>query len=73
MVAMICKYCGYETSTVICPNCGVNVVWYNKYGDKHDIENPGGINLFPYMKDEKEEPRIEDVLQEMFEPDGSGD
>lgn len=29
---MICKFCGNETSTVICPRCGTNVVWYNKYG-----------------------------------------
>lgn len=29
---MICKHCGKETANVICDNCGINVVWYNKYG-----------------------------------------
>lgn len=37
---MICKHCGKETTNVICDNCGINVVWYNKYGIQNDIENP---------------------------------
>ena len=30
---MICKHCGKETANVICDHCGMNVVWFNKYGN----------------------------------------
>ena len=36
---MICKKCGHETSTVICENCGINVVWYNKYGILNKVDD----------------------------------
>ena len=74
---MICKHCGKETSYVICDNCGVNVIWYNKYGFEHDKENPGEIELFDTLsKDTKSEMTIEAFLNKAFEtyvPDGSGD
>lgn len=40
---MICKHCWKETAKVICEHCGMNVVWYNKYGYQYDIENPGEL------------------------------
>ena len=74
---MICKHCGKETSYVICDNCGVNVIWYNKYGVLHDIENPGEVELFKNLHtDEKSSMTIEQFLDKAFEefvPDGSGD
>lgn len=69
---MICKCCGKETSTVICSNCGMNVVWYNKYGYQHDIENPGELNQY-YDVANRDGESIENILQDIFEPDGSGD
>lgn len=37
---MICKNCGGETSNVFCDHCGINVVWFNKYGILQNIETP---------------------------------
>lgn len=72
---MICKNCGKDTAYVICENCGVNVVWYNKYGQLHDEENPGELNLLSYLnnKDNESKMKIDDFVQEVFNPDGSGD
>ena len=74
---MICKHCGKQTSYVICDHCGVNVIWYNKYGVKHDKENPGEIELFDNLCTDTEcNMTIEQFLDKTFEdydPDGSGD
>ena len=73
---MTCKHCGNETSTVICEVCGINVVWYNKYGVQHDIDNPGELAQYDRFIPDKEEDKeadIEQVLKEVFVPDGSGD
>ena len=52
---MICKHCGQETANVICDNCGVNVIWYNKYGFQHDIDNPGELAQYDiFIKENKE-------------------
>lgn len=69
---MICKHCGKETSNVICGNCGINVVWYNKYGIQHDIENPGELEQYSAFIPQDQE-YMEDILKEIFVPDGSGD
>lgn len=67
---MICKRCGSETSNVICVNCGVNVVWFNKYGYNRTI-----YDLVDCTEEEfeKENKSVEDTLKEVFIPDGSGD
>lgn len=74
---MICKNCGNETSTVICEKCGVNVVWFNKYGDLHDEYNPGELELYSRLLAENsnqyDHSSIEDIAEELFIPDGSGD
>ena len=67
---MICKYCGKETSNVICDNCGMNVVWYNKWGIKHDEDNPGELSQYDIFIPQDD---IEKVIKEVFVPDGSGD
>ena len=51
-------------------------MWYNKYGVQHDIDNPGELaqyDRFIPNKDEDKEADIEQVLKEVFVPDGSGD
>ena len=68
---MICKKCGKETSNVFCDNCGINVVWYNKYGYKQDI--PTIHKDLDIYYDLEPEDSIEDVLADIFIPDGSGD
>ena len=74
MTKLICKHCGCETSTVICSNCGINVVWYNKYGQLNDDIESGELDLLSYLnKDSTEKPKIEEVVKEVFNPDGSGD
>ena len=67
---MICKKCGKETSNVFCDNCGINVVWYNKYGILQNIDNSDEINELntTILNDSS----IEDAL-DIFIPDGSGD
>lgn len=70
---MICKNCGKETAYVICENCGVNVVWYNKYGEQHDKENPGELNLLSKVGESKSKMPIDKFLDDVFVPDGSGD
>ena len=67
---MICKRCGSDTSRVICTNCGVNVVWFNKYGYNRTI-----YDLVDCTEEEfeKENKSVEDTLKEVFIPDGSGD
>ena len=65
---MICKKCGKETSNVFCDNCGINVVWYNKYGYKQEE--------FKIQKDldiYNDVDSIEDIITDIFVPDGSGD
>lgn len=65
---MICKKCSKETSNVFCNNCGVNVVWYNKYGYKQEE--------FKIQKDldiYNDADSIEDIITDIFVPDGSGD
>lgn len=77
MIILICKHCGKETAYVICENCGVNVVWYNKYGVKHDTENPGEQELFKHLDDSTHSKMtIENFLDQTFSTyteDGSGD
>lgn len=67
---MICKHCGKETANVICDNCGMNVVWYNKWGIKHDTDNPGELAQYNMFI-----PQDVDIEQDLddFIPDGSGD
>ena len=62
---MICKHCGKETSTVICEHCGINVVWYNKYGVQHDTDNPGELSQYN-MFIPNEDVSIEEVVTEVF-------
>lgn len=69
---MICKHCGKETANVICDNCGMNVVWYNKWGIKHDEDNPGELSQYD-MFIPQDDSDIEEVIKEVFVPDGSGD
>lgn len=68
---MICKNCGHETSYVICDNCGVNVVWFNKYGRLGN--EVGELDLLSNLTDKEEKDKIEEVIEEIFVPDGSGD
>ena len=67
---MICKNCGGETSTVFCEHCGINVVWYNKYGILQNIETP---EEFIDTNEDSESKDIENLIDEVFIPDGSGD
>lgn len=67
---MICKNCGGETSTVFCEHCGINVVWYNKYGILQNIETP---EEFIDTNEDSESKDIEKLIDEVFIPDGSGD
>lgn len=74
---MLCKKCGKMTSTVICQNCGENVVWYNKFGKTDNTSNIVSVNEINDI-DSNECTEIEDILQEMFKEDtyvedGSGD
>lgn len=60
------------TSTVICQNCGENVVWYNKFGKMDNTDSIITANEI------EETESIEDVLHEIFKDedyieDGSGD
>lgn len=68
---MICRRCGEETSNVICSNCGVNVVWYNKYGYKIFENDSKEDKCFDLLPDSIYD--IEEKLKEIFVPDGSGD
>lgn len=68
---MICKNCGGETSTVLCEHCGINVVWYNKYGILQNETEPEKITDSESGDDISD--NIDDILSEMFIPDGSGD
>lgn len=68
---MICKNCGGETSTVFCEHCGINVVWYNKYGILQSETEPEKITDSESGNDISD--NIDDLLSEMFIPDGSGD
>ena len=68
---MICKHCGKETSYVICTNCGVNVVWYNKYGEQHDTDNPGELAQYDMFIPQNDADIEQDLID--FVPDGSGD
>lgn len=67
---MICKNCGGETSNVFCDHCGINVVWYNKYGILQNIETP---EEFIDTNEDSESKDIENLIDEVFIPDGSGD
>ena len=67
---MICKNCGGETSTVFCEHCGINVVWFNKYGILQNIETP---EEFIDTDEDSESKDIENLIDEVFIPDGSGD
>lgn len=68
---MVCKNCGGETSTVFCEHCGINVVWYNKYGILQNETEPEKITDAKSGNDISD--NIDDILSEMFIPDGSGD
>ncbi len=68
---MICKNCGEETSTVFCSNCGVNVVWFNKYGILQKENSPE--KFIDINTGEDESDNVEDIVTEIFTPDGSGD
>lgn len=67
---MICKNCGGETANVFCDHCGINVVWYNKYGILQNIETP---EEFIDTGEDSESKDIENLIDEVFIPDGSGD
>lgn len=67
---MICKNCGGETANVFCDHCGINVVWYNKYGILQNIETP---EEFIDTNEDSESKDIENLIDEVFIPDGSGD
>ena len=68
---MICKKCGKETSNVYCDNCGINVVWYNKYGYKQDdFSIHKDLDIYYDINSNNS---IESVIQDIFIPDGSGD
>lgn len=68
---MICKNCGGETANVFCDHCGINVVWYNKYGILQKETEPEKITDAESGNDISD--NIDDMLSEMFVPDGSGD
>lgn len=68
---MICKNCGGETANVFCDHCGINVVWYNKYGILQNETEPEKITDAESGNDISG--NIDDILSEMFVPDGSGD
>ena len=68
---MICKNCGGETSTVFCEHCGINVVWYNKYGILQNETEPEKVTDAESGNDISD--NMGDILSEMFVPDGSGD
>lgn len=68
---MICKNCGGETANVFCDHCGINVVWYNKYGILQKETEPEKIADAESGNDISD--NIADMLSEMFVPDGSGD
>ena len=39
----------------------MNVVWYNKYGIKHDMENPGELAQYDiFVKEDKEENKTDE-------------
>jgi len=65
VVKLICKNCGSETANVICDHCGINVVWYNKWGILHDQENPGELSQYTTFVP-SEEDSIEEVVTEIF-------
>lgn len=67
---MICKNCGMETANVFCDHCGINVVWFNKYGILQNIETP---EEFIDTDEDSESKDIENLIDEVFIPDGSGD
>lgn len=67
---MICKNCGGETANVFCDHCGINVVWFNKYGILQNIETP---EEFIDTNEDSESKDIENLIDEVFIPDGSGD
>lgn len=68
---MVCKNCGGETSTVFCEHCGINVVWFNKYGILQKESNPE--ILVDADTDEDASESIDDLISDVFVPDGSGD
>ena len=68
---MVCKNCGGETSTVFCEHCGINVVWFNKYGILQNETEQEKITDAESGNDISD--NIDDILSEMFIPDGSGD
>lgn len=70
---MICKHCGKETANVICDHCGINVVWYNKYGYQYDSGEIDVDNVSDYIAEDKHINDVENTLIDIFVPDGSGD
>ena len=68
---MICKHCGEETSTVFCEHCGINVVWYNKYGILQNESDPEKV--IDEESGEDISDNMDDILSDIFIPDGSGD
>lgn len=68
---MICKNCGLETANVFCDHCGINVVWYNKYGilqNEYDSETSIDADI-----EEDSSVSIDTLISDIFVPDGSGD
>lgn len=51
----------------------MNVVWYNKYGCQHDLPAEDLFNMRYVDTQKKDEENIENVIEEIFVPDGSGD
>lgn len=60
---MICPKCGENTSFVVCTNCGVNVVWYKKYGNYID---PVNCNDNKFNNTRSDSFSIEDELNNLF-------
>ena len=68
---MICKNCGMETANVFCDHCGINVVWFNKYGILQKESNPE--TLVDADTEEDASASTNDLISDIFVPDGSGD
>ena len=68
---MICKNCGMETANVFCDHCGINVVWFNKYGILQNESNPE--TLVDADTEEDASASIDTLISDIFVPDGSGD
>lgn len=65
---MICKNCGHDTTYVICEHCGMNVVWYNRYGCQHDLPVDDLSDIKDFLTSIFDN-TVEELLDNMFIPD----